>query len=92
MTGVRCRAAASATTRPTAVEPVKNTWSHGWLSKALASGTPPSTIVTASASRYRGTSRPSADAQAAETSDGLPTTQLPAASAAAIGSKSSWSG
>ena len=90
--GVRCLAAAAATTLPTAVEPVKKMWSHRWSSSAVVSSTPPSTTATASVSRYCGSSRANAAEEAGASSDGLATTQLPAASAAASGSISSCTG
>ena len=43
---MRCLAAASATIRPTVVEPVKKMWSHRSASSAVVSSTPPSTTIT----------------------------------------------
>ena len=61
---MRCLAAASATTRPTVVEPVKKMWSQRSASSAVVSSTPPSTTTTASGSTYCGSSRASAAEQA----------------------------
>ena len=92
VTGVRCFAAAAMTTLPTLVDPVKKMWSKRVSSSAVVSGTPPSTTATASSSRYCGMRRASVAAVAGASSDGLATTQLPAASAAAMGSTRSCTG
>ena len=68
---MRCLAAASATTRPTAVEPVKKMWSHRSASSAVVSSTPPSTTTTASGSTYCGSSRAIAAEQARRQLRGL---------------------
>ncbi len=80
------------TTPPTRVLPVKKMWSHFCSSRAVVSGTAPSTMAMASSSTYCGTRRAMAAEQAGESSLGLPTTALPAAIAAAMGLISSWMG
>ncbi len=89
MTGVRFLAAAAMTTLPIGELPVKRIWSHASSSRAVVSGTPPTTTENASGSRYCGTSRARASAQAGATSDGLITAALPPAIAATSGDRHS---
>ena len=92
--GVRCLAAASAmTTRPTAVEPVKKMWSKRWSSSAVVSATPPSTTMTALVVDVaREEAGEHGRARRGQLARAWRRTQLPAASAAASGSTSSWIG
>ncbi|MCY1383052.1 hypothetical protein D9M69_711380 [compost metagenome] len=90
--GVRLTAAAAATLRPTALEPVKNRWSNGRLANSWATSAPPSTTLNSSAEKAPCTS----EAMRAEvwgvSSLGLSITRLPAASAVAAGPSVSCSG
>ncbi len=92
VTGVRCRAAASITTWATRPLPVYMMWSKRCSSSAVVSPTPPSTRVMASGSMYSGTYFARAAEVCGVTSEGLRTTQLPAAMAPARGESSSPTG
>ena len=92
VTGVRLRAAASATCRPTAVEPVKNRWSKGSSENARATSTPPVTTANSSGANCPATSLASSCAVCGVNSLGLSSTRLPAASAVALGPKASCNG
>ncbi|GJD44931.1 hypothetical protein AFCDBAGC_2800 [Methylobacterium cerastii] len=85
VTGIRLRAAASATLRPTGVEPVNSRWSKGSAEKALAPSAPPVTTATSSASKYSATLALSRALRRGVSSDGLIRARLPAASAATKG-------
>ena len=63
-------------------------WSNASASSAVVSATAPSTTATTRASRYCGTSSASALDVAGDSSEGLTTTVLPAASAATSGASS----
>ena len=65
--------------------PVKKMWSKRCSSSAVVSGRRPRRRRRRRSSRYLGISRASTAEHAGESSDGLATTQLPAAIAAAIG-------
>ena len=90
--GVRLAAAAAATLRPTAVEPVKNRWSNGRLANSCATSGPPSATHTSSAENAW-CSRVASSAEVCGVSSlGLSITRLPAASAVAVGPSVSCSG
>lgn len=74
---------------PTASEPVKKMRSHRWASSACVSGMAPSTTRTARGSRYAGKRRASSALVLGVNSEGLSTTQLPAASALRTGTAAS---
>ena len=85
VTGVRLAAAASATSRPTAVDPVKSRWSNGSATKARATAASPVTTASSSAAKRSATARCNSAAQRGVTSDTLTIARLPAASAATAG-------
>ena len=92
VTGVRLRPAASATSRPTRVEPVKIRWSNGSEAKAFAiSSSMPVTVISVASNFAAMTSRSSAENRGAS-SLGLIITRLPAASAPTAGASVSCSG
>ncbi len=92
VTGVRFAAAASATCRPTAVEPVKNRWSNGSCENARPTSAPPSTTANSSSSKCSATSSRSTSDVAGVMSDGFSSTRLPAASAPIAGASASCTG
>ncbi|MCW0462729.1 hypothetical protein NB717_003797 [Xanthomonas sacchari] len=81
VTGVSCRAAAAITSRPTAAEPVKNTWSNGQASKACAVAAPPCTRATSSGANASSSTACSTALTCGVNSEGLISAVLPAASA-----------
>mmetsp|Transcript_10742 Transcript_10742/g.28716 ORF Transcript_10742/g.28716 Transcript_10742/m.28716 type:complete len:231 (+) Transcript_10742:766-1458(+) len=83
--GVRCSAAARATTRATAPLPVYMMWSQRSSSSAVASGMAPVTTATASGSTYLGRSSFRRASEAGEISEGFRRQQLPAQRAATTG-------
>ena len=90
--GVRLAAAACATLRPTAVEPVKNRWSKGRLAKRAARSASPCTTVNSSGANACAMSSASSAEVRGVNSLGLSITRLPAASAVAAGPSESCSG
>ena len=90
--GVRLRAAASATLRPTAVEPVKNRWSNGSAANPAATSAPPCTTLNSSGAKCFATSSASSADVRGVISLGFSITRLPAASAVAAGPSVSCSG
>ena len=92
VTGVRFSAAAIATMRPTAVEPVKKRWSNGSrVNSAPVLASPMTTVNSSGAKRCAIASASSADV-AGVTSDGFSITRLPAASAPIAGASASCTG
>ena len=90
--GVKLAAAALATMRPTAVEPVKNRWSNGRLENSAANAPSPNTTQTSSgANAWPINSAIKADV-AGVNSLGLSITRLPAASAVMTGPSASCTG
>ena len=96
MHGVRCFAAPSATTLPTAGEPVKKILSKRWSSSAPVQPRSPRisepTTEMTFGSRYLRTSCESSFELASDTLHGLSTTVLPAAMAPSAGTSESWKG
>ena len=92
VTGVRCRAAAAITARPTLVLPVKKMLSNLSRSSASAASRSPCTTAMYSSGKVALMSWAIAAAVCGANSDGLSTTQLPAASAPTNGESRSWSG
>ena len=92
VTGVRFSAAAFATIRPTAVEPVKNRWSNGSLANAAPVSAPPVTTVNSSGAKRCAIASASSADVAGVTSDGFSITRLPAASAPIAGASASCTG
>ncbi|MCY1556610.1 hypothetical protein D9M68_933730 [compost metagenome] len=90
--GVRLSAAAAATLRPTAVEPVKNRWSNGRLANSCATSAPPCTTHTSSVAKAWFNTAASSAEVCGVSSLGLIITRLPAASAVAAGPSVSCSG
>src|SRR5262245_60457531 len=85
VTGVRFWAAAVATLRPTAVEPVKKRWSNGVLATASPTSGPPVTTVNSSGENSEATIRCSNVEVRDVISLGFNITRFPAASAAITG-------
>ena len=85
VTGVRCSAAAFMTTRPTAGLPVKKMWSHFFLSNASATAASPSMTATSRSSNSSPRMRFMHALVCGVSSEGLITTQLPAAIAETSG-------
>ena len=92
VTGVRLAAAARATWRPTAVDPVKNRWSKGRRTNALPSSASPVSTAHSSGAKAAPTSSASSCDSRGVISLGLIITRLPAASAATAGASASCSG
>ncbi len=92
VTGVRFAAAASATFRPVAVDPVKKRWSKGRRETASATAGPPVTTATSSGGKTSAIRRTSRSAVAGVRSDGLIRTRFPAATAVASGKRASCTG
>ena len=90
--GVRLAAAAAATCRPTAVEPVKKRWSKGRPANSAASAASPLTTQNSSAVKCCATSSAVSAEVRGVRSLGLSITRLPAASAVAAGPSDSSSG
>ena len=92
VTGTRLSAAASATRRPTVVEPVKNRWSQRCSANAWPTAASPSTTANSSSSNSRETRFSSSADVAGVSSEGFSSTRLPAASAPIAGASASWTG
>ncbi len=90
--GVRLAAAACATLRPTAVEPVKNRWSKGSEATSAATAASPCTTQNSSGEKNCATSSASCAEVCGVSSLGLSMTRLPAASAAMAGPSASCTG
>ena len=92
VTGVRLAAAARATWRPTAVEPVKSRWSNGIATNALPMSASPVMTVISSGAKVSATACRISSEVRGVSSDGLIMTRLPAASAAIAGPIANWYG
>ena len=92
VTGVRWRAAAASTNRPTRPPPVKKMWSNCCSIRAAATAPSPLTTCTTSAEKACGMERASSSAVLGACSDGLSTAVLPAARALTSGCRQSLKG
>jgi hypothetical protein len=90
--GVRLAAAACATLRPTAVEPVNTRWSKGSDAKGLARLASPCTTQNSSGEKNWATSAASCAEVWGVSSLGLSITRLPAANAVMAGASASCTG
>ena len=90
--GVRLAAAACATLRPTAVEPVNTRWSKGSALKALATVASPCTTQTSSGVKNWASNCASWAEVWGVSSLGLIITRLPAANAVIAGASASCTG
>ena len=92
VTGVRFSAAACITSRPTAVEPVKNRWSNGSRENAAPASALPTMVATFSNGNRPARNSARNSAVRGASSEGFTITRLPAASAAISGMIARWNG
>ena len=92
VTGVKFFAAACATSRPTAVDPVNIRWSKGSAAKALPTTASPVTTWTSSGAKIPATAVRRAAENCGVSSEGFTIARLPAASAPISGASASCSG
>lgn len=90
--GTSCAAAANATRRPTAGEPVNSRWSQRRPEKAAATSASPVTTSNSSASKRSASSAARQPAVCGVASLGLSMARLPAASAATAGPRARFTG